>query len=503
MSAKLLKYFRIAVSLLVFLALVLGFFGRIAAAGRAAAGEFFPALLAAAGGAGAVALAAVICWLAAALIWGRLFCSFACPLGFLQDVMYRLGRLCRLSRGAFRPHIAIRNAAAGVLIGAAAAGGVILSGWLEPFSVFGRSQLWVRQLADKIGNLTGLLNFSAPPPEIPAIVTGISAVVFALIMLTALLGGRFFCNTLCPAGGVLALAAKFAPRRLAIDQKKCVRCRRCQRSCKAGCIDAAKGTLDASSCVWCGNCLAACKLDAITVGARPTADDAVPPSPERRKLLISGAAGLAAGLAAGGAIRHLAQAPADHPVMPPGAGSREEFLSRCTGCQLCVANCRGKTLVPAALEYGLGGIGRPRLSTERGYCDFNCKNCSDLCPAGALRKLTLPEKRRLSLGVVSYFRERCVVVTDETNCGACAEHCPTGALEMVDYGDSGLTIPSVHAELCIGCGACQHICPARPLQAVRVTGSAVQRTTPDPAEFLRKSASGEKIRKNDGGDFPF
>ena len=186
--------------------------------------------------------------------------------------------------------------------------------------------------------------------------------------------------------------------------------------------------------------------------------------------------------------------------MPPGAGSRDEFLRRCTGCGLCIANCTGHTLKPAFLEYGLAGMGQPVLSFEVGKCEFECRNCSNLCPTGALKKLTADEKHHCRIGEVRYYRERCVVVTDGTSCGACAEHCPTGALQMVPYRDH-LTIPQVVEELCIGCGCCQYICPVSGAEgkAVMVHGVAEQTRAADPHRVLEKT----ETEQPETEEFPF
>ena len=38
-----------------------------------------------------------------------------------------------------------------------------------------------------------------------------------------------------------------------------------------------------------------------------------------------------------------------YPVMPPGAGSFDRFTSRCVGCGLCIAACKGKYLQLSAI----------------------------------------------------------------------------------------------------------------------------------------------------------
>ena len=159
--------------------------------------------------------------------------------------------------------------------------------------------------------------------------------------------------------------------------------------------------------------------------------------------------------------------------------------------------CPGNTLKPAGLQYGWQGIGMPLLSFEIGKCEFECKRCSSLCPNGALQDFpTLRKKQLTRIGMVEYFRDRCVVTLDNRDCGACAEHCPTGALQMVPYKD-GLTIPKVFAEYCIGCGSCQYICPTRP-HAMVVTGTAQQEPASEP-QAPDKNAPAAPAP----GDFPF
>ena len=90
--------------------------------------------------------------------------------------------------------------------------------------------------------------------------------------------------------------------------------------------------------------------------------------------------------------------------------------------------------------------------------------------------------------------EKCIVLTDGTDCGACDEHCPTKAITMVPYGDSGLFIPNMETELCIGCGACEYICPAVPDKAMVVHALAVHQIAAEPT--LDKQ---EKVKVDDFG----
>jgi ferredoxin len=164
----------------------------------------------------------------------------------------------------------------------------------------------------------------------------------------------------------------------------------------------------------------------------------------------------------------------DHPISPPGSLSHGHLNSHCSSCHLCISKCPANILKPSFLEYGPGGMMQPVMSFERGFCNYDCTICGEVCPTGAITPLTVEQKRTTQVGHVVFRRKNCIVFRDETSCGACSEHCPTQAISMVPYKDS-LTIPKVNRNLCIGCGGCQFICPAHPFLAVVVEGEPEHR----------------------------
>jgi len=114
----------------------------------------------------------------------------------------------------------------------------------------------------------------------------------------------------------------------------------------------------------------------------------------------------------------------------------------------------------------------PVMYFEKGFCNYDCTICTNVCPNNALTSLTMEQKHRLQVGKVVFVPELCVVNTKGTSCGACSEHCPTQAVKMVSY-KNGLTIPFVDANICVGCGGCEFICPVRPNRAIYVEGNRV------------------------------
>jgi len=196
------------------------------------------------------------------------------------------------------------------------------------------------------------------------------------------------------------------------------------------------------------------------------------PAIGRRSFLASGVAIPAAALAADQSFQQGLTQRSKRAVLPPGAKSLAHFQSRCTACHLCVANCPDQVLRPSVREHGLAGFLQPHQDFTVAFCSYNCSNCSQICPTGAIQPLTVEERRRVRTGVALFFQDRCVVKTKGTSCGACNEHCPTQAVRMVPWNNN-LTIPEVDPELRVGCGGCEFICPVRPDKAIIVDGLPV------------------------------
>ncbi|MBI4645616.1 MAG: 4Fe-4S dicluster domain-containing protein [Bacteroidia bacterium] len=180
-------------------------------------------------------------------------------------------------------------------------------------------------------------------------------------------------------------------------------------------------------------------------------------------------------------------------VSPPGSKSLQHFTSACTACHLCVSSCPTQVIQPSFLEYGFFNIMQPRMDFNNGFCNYECTVCGKLCPTGAILPVTVEEKKLIQTGVAHFYKNECIVVTKGTDCGACSEHCPTKAVNMIPY--SGLFLPEVNEEICIGCGACEFACQVTPVKAIIVKGNMVHKKAKLPVTEKKK------IQVTD--DFPF
>lgn len=145
---------------------------------------------------------------------------------------------------------------------------------------------------------------------------------------------------------------------------------------------------------------------------------------------------------------------------------------------------------------------QPLLNNSKGFCNYECTACLDVCPAGAILPSSLEEKKLIQIGKAKFIKENCVVETQGTDCGACAEHCPTKAVKMVPYfhekhPDKNLKIPEVTEETCIGCGACEYACPSKPWKSIYVESNERHEVAKKPPEEdIEQEVSEEE-------DFPF
>ncbi len=480
--------------------------------------QFVPSLLkflniAAFGTAGFIAV------LILTVFFGRVYCSAVCPLGIFQDVIGFAARRKRKGRRfqSTRPHNVLRYAVLALTVLAMLAGGGLVLNFLDPFSGFGRifSGL-LRPVAVAANNIAAMvlepLGMHAIYRVRWAVVAPVSiAVAMLTLVLVAWLAasrGRLYCNTVCPVGALLGLVSKIALFKIRIDPVACTGCRRCERVCKAGCIDVRNMAVDASRCVGCYNCLADCPGEAMHFARllKPKVPDKVP-QPQRRGFILNSAVWLLGVTGLAGQAQKIIQGKpttvperVTSPVAPPGAGSVAHFTATCTACHLCVSTCPSRVLVPSLLEFGLSGMMQPRMDFHSGHCNYECTLCTNICPSGALLSLHVERKKLTQLGVARFIRENCVVYTDNTNCGACSEHCPTKAVNMVPYLNTPgkkLVIPQVNPEICIGCGGCEYACPTKPYKAIFVDGNPVHKLAQQPVQkSVEKTVDYQE-------DFPF
>lgn len=509
--------------------------------------QFFPAVL-------ALNLGVVIALIVLTLLFGRVYCSVICPMGVFQDIVswFSGRRKKKKARFTYSPAKSwLRYGILALFVIALIAGIGSFVALLDPYSAYGRivqnmfSPLyrWGNNLLAYFAERAGSYAFYETEVWIRSIPTFIiAAVTLIAVVILAWRNGRTYCNTICPVGTVLGFFSRFSLFKPVIDAEKCKECSLCTRKCKASCIEYKSHDIDYSRCVACMDCVDTCKhgalkyrfvgwkkrasgKNAVQAGANaagmkaPDPKNSGPKDRSRRNFLTGTGLFLGTTMLSAqekkvdGGLAEILDKKVSHrqtPIVPPGAVSLKNMAQHCTGCQLCVSVCPNNVLRPSG---NLMTLMQPESSYERGYCRPECVKCSEVCPAGAIRKITTAEKSAISVGHAVWVKENCIPMTDGVACGNCARHCPTGAIIMVPCnevcdkeGHSGkghgkgmgngkgngngqggghgkqerrhgnVMVPAINEALCIGCGACENLCPARPFSAIYVEGRQVHTT---------------------------
>ena len=469
--------------------------------------QFLPAIM-------ALNVGVVLFLVLLTLLFGRVYCSVICPLGVFQDGISWLGTHKEKRPYKYKKELKwLRYGVWVVFVVLLVLGVQAFVALLAPYSAYGRMvqnllqpiYLWGNNLLAWLSERAGSYTFYEKEVWMRSLPTFIvAAVTLVVVVVLAFKGGRTYCNSICPVGTTLSFLSRFAMFRPVIDTDKCKKCKACEFHCKSQCISITKEKqkIDYSRCVDCFNCLDQCKFGALKYRyawkkadapssaslrdpVRANAPEEASASSNGRRAFMTGAT-IAVGAAALKGVEARAQEAAkkvdggfadvlpkqapkrETPITPPGSLGARNFYRRCTGCQLCVAECPNNVLRPSSrLEH----LMQPEMSFEKGFCRPECTRCGELCPSGAILPISKETKTNFHLGTAGVDVQLCLEATGKSPCGKCAQVCPTGAIMMVNEGD--VRRPAVAEEVCIGCGKCEYLCPVRPISAITVNGKEV------------------------------
>lgn len=423
-------------------------------------------------------------------IFGRFFCGWICPLGTTLDGCGKL-----VGRGSATLNRGWRQVKYLLLFGLSIAAlfGVQLLGLFDPLAIFLRSlTLSIYPAYNLLMN--GIFDFTYQH-QIPLLSPAVNALyplwrdnlmaffqpsyqlalftllVFLLIILLEKVERRFWCKNLCPLGALLGLCGSRALLKRTPDGQ-CEDCRVCDRECRMAAVG--KEGQHSGECIECLDCTGYCPHERVsfklsTAHAKQSRVDL-----QRRDVIVS----LVAGALIAPTVRIAPESYKlnSYLIRPPGAAAESEFLSRCIRCGECMKVCIGQALHPALFEAGAIGLWTPLLVARTGYCEYNCTLCGQVCPTGALAKLSIEDKRKNIIGLAVFDKNRCLPFARNEECLVCEEHCPTGEKAivfeeqqvLVNSEVKRLKIPRVVRGRCIGCGICETRCPVQGVSAIRV-----------------------------------
>jgi polyferredoxin/formate hydrogenlyase subunit 6/NADH:ubiquinone oxidoreductase subunit I len=356
-----------------------------------------------------------------ALLVGRAFCGWMCPLGSLHHFVSSLksdakrGAKLIESNRYKRWQAAKYHLLAAVLV--MALFGSVAGLLLDPLSFLVRSMSTAVLPAFNAAIRGGLdTAYGWPLGPAQAVVNGAGVVLNATILSfkqphfngAFLIGTlfvfvlvlnsrvtRFWCRAICPLGALLGVCSRWSLVQMRKHEDKCDDCRRCLLHCQGGDDPVPGAAWRKAECHLCLNCVTECPTGGISfswsTSPSPARQTRETPELKRRALFTSMAAGMAMVplMRSGPGVKTPA---GTFLIRPPGSLDESHFLDRCIRCGDCMKVCPNNALHPATLEGGVEGLWTPVLVPRIGYCEPNCVLCSQVCPTGAIWEITVAEK---------------------------------------------------------------------------------------------------------------
>lgn len=166
-----------------------------------------------------------------AIIAGRIFCGWACPFGFLFDLVYqarvKISKLKKLPTISEHIHNKLKYFKYFILVL------VVVLAYVFGTDIFLNSYMLVYLL-------------------------------LALFLVLGCIYPRFFCKYVCPVGALLSIFARFSIFRLKLNKNKCTGCRLCEFKCPMQIKIANVEKIDQMECIRCFECMSACSKKSLT-----------------------------------------------------------------------------------------------------------------------------------------------------------------------------------------------------------------------------------------------
>ena len=444
------------------------------------------------------------------LLFGRMFCSFICPMGTIHHIA---GSVKPARKGAAMvqanqkfPGQRVKYFVL-ILLLAGSILGLNIAGLLDPIALLFRSialallpaigaalRSFFDALAISDFRMLSMLSYAGEVLVSPvfgfdnqAYQTGwIIGGLFLVILFLNRIRPRFWCRTLCPLGAVLGVFSRFSILKLQKYPDKCIDCNLCTHHCQGAASPKPGENWETAECLTCFNCQNVCPEDALAFKVKIDFKPNRQPDIGKRALL----GGLLAGISLpylGRLDGRLDKISDPRLIRPPGSIPEKKFLELCQRCGLCMKICPTNVINPTLAEAGMSGFWTPHLIMTQGYCEYTCTLCGSVCPTGAISDISVKEKigQPVKIGSAYIDRGRCLPWSGNVPCIVCQEVCPTSpkAIYLKDdvvAAPAGkqlqVQLPHVDLRQCVGCGICENKCPVRGLPAIRTIAAGESRS---------------------------
>lgn len=186
------------------------------------------------------------------LLCGRAICGWACPFGFIQELLHKLPGPKLKKSGLTHKLSTLKYLWAVIFV-------LIL-----PFAFYFMTGIGVPAFCKFIcpaGTLEGAIPLLSTNPMLRTAAGWLTVWKFSILavfLILMVIAYRPFCRWMCPLGAFYGLMNKYSAAGIAVDSSSCVHCGKCAAVCKMDTKIAGD-----RECISCGSCVSECPTQAI------------------------------------------------------------------------------------------------------------------------------------------------------------------------------------------------------------------------------------------------
>lgn len=181
------------------------------------------------------------------LVFGKSFCSWMCPIGFLSELVGEFGekvfkRRLKLSKFLDYPLRSLKY---------------LMLGFLIYSVIFLMTPLAIKYFLDSPYNIVADIKMY----YFFANISRTSLIVISVLFILSIFIRNFWCRFLCPYGALLGIFSLLSPNKIQRNTTSCIDCGLCNRACPSFIkVDKVK-TVISDECSTCLNCVDVCPVN--------------------------------------------------------------------------------------------------------------------------------------------------------------------------------------------------------------------------------------------------
>lgn len=187
---------------------------------------------------------------AVSLVYGKSFCSWVCPIGFISEYIGDFGE--KIQKKLFKKSLQIHK----ILDYPLRSLKYLLLGFFA-LSIFGMSEVALEMFLDSPYNKVADVKMWYFFAEI----TQFSIIVIIVLFILSIVIRNFWCRFLCPYGALLGIASLLSLNKIKREESTCIDCKLCTKACPSSIQVHKVNYVISDECTSCMSCVSACPVE--------------------------------------------------------------------------------------------------------------------------------------------------------------------------------------------------------------------------------------------------